>query len=247
MMVKDRTIVLSGAAGGIGEALTKSLLDEGATVVAVDIDEARLRALHDRLGRDRRLAIFTADVSREAPTRELADAIRRQHGTVDILINNAGYFPSKPFREISYAEWQEVTRINLDSVFLMTQALLPLIEGRGWGRIINIGSASVFRGVPTQVHYVAAKAGVVGFTRSMALVLGPLGITVNVVAPGLTSTPAAIAHIAKAFIDDRVRARAIAREQQPADLTGAVLFLASTQSDFMTGQTLNVDGGTYMN
>lgn len=246
MMVKDRTVVLSGAAGGIGTALTEALLDAGARVVAVDIDEARLRGLSDRLGSDR-LAILAGDVSREEPCRALAETIRQQHGTVDILVNNAGYFPSKPFREITYAEWQEVMRINLDSVFLMTQAFLPLIEGRGWGRIINIGSASVFRGVPTQVHYVAAKAGIVGFTRSMALVLGPLGITVNIVAPGLTSTPAAIDHISKAFIEDRMKARAIAREQMPADLTGAVLFLASTHSDFMTGQTLNVDGGTYMN
>jgi NAD(P)-dependent dehydrogenase (short-subunit alcohol dehydrogenase family) len=245
-MLQDRTVVLSGAAGGIGEALTRALLYSGATVVAVDIDEARLRGLSDRMGAPARLMCFPGDVSRENACAQPAESIRHAAPPIDVLINNAGYFPSKPFAEISYREWQDVVRINLDSELLMTKAFLPLIEGRGWGRIINIGSASVFRGVATQVHYVSAKAGVVGFTRSMALALGTKGITVNVVAPGLTSTPAVLASMPKAFIDSRAQARAIPREQQPADLSGAVLFLCSTHSDFMTGQTLNVDGGAHM-
>ena len=242
----NRTVVLSGAAGGIGEVLARRLLEEGATVAATDLDMPRLEALRERLGESPRLTLHAADVGREADCAKLAEDVRCAHGHVDILINNAGHFPLKPFREISYADWRDIIRINLDSVFLMTQAFLPLIEGRGWGRLINIGSGSVLRGVPTQVHYVSAKAGVLGFTRSMARLLGPQGITANVVAPGLTSSAQVRAHVPQEFIDRITRERAIPREQQPEDLAGAVLFLCSTQSDFMTGQSLNVDGGAHM-
>ena len=246
MMLKDRTVVLTGAAGGIGEVLTRRLLDEGAMVIAVDVNEAKLEALRTTFRGSPRLLAINADVSQEAACMALAEQVRASCPRVDILINNAGYFPSCDFQEMGYAAWQNVLRINLDSVFLMTRAILPLMEGHGWGRIINIGSSSVFRGVPTQVHYVTAKAGVIGFTRSLARVLGGQGITVNLIAPGLTSTPAVMEHLGAAAVEKRRLDRAIQREQQPQDLAGAVLFLASTGSDFMTGQILNVDGGANM-
>ncbi len=246
MMLNGKTVVLSGAAGGIGEAVTRRLLDEGARVAAVDIDPARLAALRERMGAPSALSLHTGDVGSEADCKALAESLRQTHGAVDILINNAGYFPLLPFAEMTYADWKEVLRINLDSVFLMSKALLPLIQGRGWGRLINIGSGSMFRGVASQVHYVSAKAGVLGFTRSMARLLGPEGITVNLVAPGLTSTATVLNTMPKEAIEASARLRAIGREQRSGDLTGAVLFLCSTQSDFITGQTLNVDGGSHM-
>lgn len=192
------------------------------------------------------LTTFKADVGLEADCLTLAAEVRRVHSHVDVVVNNAGYFPTREFADMTYAEWKDIIRINLDSVFLVSSALLPLMEPRGWGRIINIGSGSVFRGVATQVHYVSAKAGVIGFTRSLARALGNKGMTVNLVAPGLTATPSAIASLGEAAMVKRRGDRSIQRDQQPEDVVGAVMFLASRDSDFMTGQTLLVDGGALM-
>ncbi len=242
-----KIIVLTGAAGGIGQALTRRFLDDGAAVVAVDLFEDRLAELKQAMNDSASLTTFKADVGLEADCQALAAEVKRLHSHVDVLVNNAGYFPTREFADMTYAEWKDIIRINLDSVFLMTSALLPLMEPRGWGRIINIGSGSVFRGVATQVHYVSAKAGVIGFTRSLARVLGGKGITVNLVAPGLTATPAAIASLGEAAMAKRRGDRAIQRDQQAQDVVGAVMFLASRDSDFMTGQTMVVDGGALMN
>ena len=143
-------------------------------------------------------------------------------------------------------QWRRIIDINLTGVFLMVKAILPLMKGRGWGRIVNIGSASVFLGVAAQTHYVAAKAGVIGFSRSLARALGEEGITVNVVTPGLTLTPVVTDHLPADFIANQVKARAIQRDQAPEDLVGAVFFLASPDAEFMSGQTINVDGGRHM-
>ena len=142
MDFKDRVVVLTGAGGGIGSSLLEALSRGGATVVAADRDDAALR----RVKEIPHVVTVEADVGSEAGARAVRDVAAKQ-GRIDILINNAGFFPERPFEEMSYTEWSEILRINLDSVFLMTQGLLPLIKGRGWGRIINIGSASVFRGV----------------------------------------------------------------------------------------------------
>lgn len=243
----QKVVVLTGAAGGIGQALTRRFLDDGACVVAVDLLEDRLKELQQAMNNSASLTTFKADVGSEADCLALAAEVRRLHSHVDVLVNNAGYFPTCEFADMSYAQWKEIIRINLDSVFLTASSLLPLMEPRGWGRIINIGSGSVFRGVATQVHYVSAKAGVIGFTRSLARALGNKGITVNLVAPGLTATPAAIASLGEAAMAKRRSDRSIQRDQQPQDVVGAVMFLASRDSDFMTGQTLLIDGGALMN
>jgi NAD(P)-dependent dehydrogenase (short-subunit alcohol dehydrogenase family) len=128
----------------------------------------------------------------------------------------------------------------------MVKAMLPLMKGRGWGRIINIGSGSMFEGVAEQTHYVAAKAGVLGFSRSLARVVGKEGITVNVVAPGLTVTRAVARSMPPEMIEAQIKARAIQRNETGEDLVGTVFFLASPDADFMSGQTLNVDGGKHM-
>jgi len=147
---------------------------------------------------------------------------------------------------MSLADWDKVIGINLTGVFLMVKAILPLMIGRGWGRIINIGSGSMFEGVDTQVHYVAAKAGVLGFSRSLARVVGKDGITVNLVAPGLTMTPAVAKAMPPEMVQAQVKARAIQRDETGEDLVGTVFFLASPDADFMSGQTLNIDGGKHM-
>jgi NAD(P)-dependent dehydrogenase (short-subunit alcohol dehydrogenase family) len=177
---------------------------------------------------------------------DTSDEALAKAGHVDVLVNCAGFFPTQAFTEMSLADWNKVIGINLTGVFLMVKAILPLMTGRGWGRIINIGSASMFEGVDTQVHYVAAKAGVLGFSRSLARVVGKDGITVNLVAPGLTLTPAVRAHMPAEMIEAQVKSRAIPRDEVGDDLVGAVFFLASPDADFMSGQTLNVDGGKHM-
>ena len=187
-----------------------------------------------------------ADISDEESCAGLAAFARERAGRVDVLVNCAGFFPDQPFDTMTLADWNKVIGINLTGVFLMVKAVLPLMRGRGWGRIVNIGSASMFEGVANQAHYVAAKAGVLGFSRSLARVVGADGITVNLVAPGLTVTPAVAKTLPKEMIEAQVKTRAIQRDETGADLVGAVFFLASPDADFMSGQTLNVDGGKHM-
>ncbi len=163
-----------------------------------------------------------------------------------MLVNVAGYFPIQSYDEMTAADFRKVVDINLTGTFLMTKAVTPLLRGRGWGRIVNMGSASVFEGVADQVHYVAAKAGIFGLSRSLARVFGRDGITVNVVTPGLTVTPAVKAKMPPEMIDQQIKLRALPREEQGEDLVGAVFFLASPEADFISGQTVNVDGGKHM-
>jgi NAD(P)-dependent dehydrogenase (short-subunit alcohol dehydrogenase family) len=143
-------------------------------------------------------------------------------------------------------DWRRIIDINLTSTALMCQAMLPLMTGRGWGRIVNIGSASIYAGVPGQAHYVAAKAGMVGLSRSLAREFGAEGVCVNVVAPGVTITDSAKKALPQSIQDDAINARCLKREGRAQDITGAVFFLASPDADFITGQTIIVDGGNEM-
>ena len=242
-MDTGRTVVVTGAAGGIGSVLVDRFLANGdvvfATDLAVDGLESRVR---ERGGRED-LIVHCADISDEGSCAALATAVTAARGRVDVLINCAGHFPIQPFETISAAEWRRVVDINLTGVFLMTQAILPLMKGRKWGRIINFGSGTFFRGSPNQSHYIAAKAGVIGLSRCLSTELGGEGITVNVVTPGLTVTDTVRRDFSPEFLAARRMERALKRDEVADDLVGAVLFLASTGADFITGQIVNVDGG----
>jgi NAD(P)-dependent dehydrogenase (short-subunit alcohol dehydrogenase family) len=246
-MDTKRVVVITGAAGGIGAPLVERFLRNGDTVIATDASEDALKQLTARPEYDARLLTLAADISAEADTQAVADFAREHSETVEVLINCAGFFPIVPFEEISVRDWQRVIDVNLTGTFLTTTALLPLMKDRGWGRIVNFGSASVFDGTRNQTHYVAAKAGIIGFTRSLAREVGGYGITVNVITPGLTLTPAVRDHFPPALLAAQRAARSLQRDETPEDLVGPVFFLASPDAGFITGQTLNVDGGKFMN
>jgi 3-oxoacyl-[acyl-carrier protein] reductase len=242
-MRTGRTVVITGAAGGIGTKLVARFREQGDTVVATDAGEEGLAALRAGLADDARVVTFVADISDERDCAALAAAAG---GRVDVLVNCAGWFPIVPFEQMTAEQWRRVVDVNLTGPFLVTRAILPSMKDLGWGRIVTFGSASVFDGTPGQSHYVAAKAGLVGFSRSLAREVGGYGITVNVVTPGLTVTPAVRAGFPQHILAEQRDRRALKRDEEPEDLVGIVAFLASPDADFITGQTINVDGGKFM-
>ena len=245
-MNTDRVVVVTGAAGGVGALLVRRFLANGDTVLASDTTDAGLAALREGLGDAERLLTHAADISSEADCQALADFARQQSGHVDVLINCAGFFPIQPFESMTAADWTKVIDINLTGTSLIIQAVVPLMRGRGWGRIVSFGSGSIFQGTAGQAHYVAAKAGVVGLSRSLARELGDEGITVNVITPGITVTKAVVDHFPPEQLAAQRQQRALHRDEEPEDLVGPVFFLASPDADFITGQILNVDGGNFM-
>lgn len=244
-MWQGRVVVITGATGGMGSVLVDRFLDDGDTVVAVDLDRDALEAFRVKLDAGTKLVIAEAGVAEEAGCGRLAAVARDAAGRVDVFVNCAGHFPIRPFAEMLPDEWRHVIGINLTGAFLMTCAMLPLMNGRGWGRIVYTGSASVFEGVPGQAHYVAARAGIISLSRSLAREFGDLGITVNVVTTGLTLMPLIQDRFPAEMLETARSTRALKHDEQAGDVVGAVFFLALPDADFITGQTINVDGGNH--
>jgi len=244
MTFTGQSVIITGAAGGIGSALTRSFLSRGARVFATGRKQKKLEDLKDELGAPANLLTAAFDVTDEAGCRDFSRNVREEWRVVDVLVNCAGQFPFTAFDKISYAEWRKICAINLDGPFLVTKYLLPLIKKSHAGRIINISSGSIYVGNPDQCHYVAAKAGLIGLTRSLAKVVGQYGITVNAVTPGLTVTPPVKKHFPKRALAKVAEGRALQRDETADDLAGAVCFLASSDAAFITGQIINVDGGS---
>ncbi len=244
-MKTGRTVLITGAAGGMGAEFVRRFLDNGDAVVATDTSDEALGALSSKLA-SRLLRVQSADITDESATTALTAFAAEQSGRVDVLVNVAGFFPVQPFIEMTAADWRKIIDINLTGTALMCKAVLPTMIGRGWGRIVNIGSASIYSGVKGQAHYVAAKAGTIGLSRSLAREFGSEGITVNVVAPGVTITPSAKKALPQEIQDAAIKVRCLNREEHAEDLVGTVFFLASPDADFITGQTIIVDGGNEM-
>jgi len=246
---KDKVAVITGAAGGIGQAFAKRLAEDGVHIAIVDIgDGGATVKLVEAAGRDA-LAV-KCDVSSEQSVAAMAQAVGKKFSHVDIVINCAGIFPQKNFQEMTFADWRQVLSINLDSTFLVTAAFVPGMRARKWGRIINMASSTLGSVVTGFAHYVASKGGIVGFTRALATDLAPDGITVNAIAPGLTRSPGTLVRAPRPqfkSMDEEYAAvaqmQAIKRPEVPEDLVGAASFLTSDDAAFITGQTLNVDGG----
>jgi NAD(P)-dependent dehydrogenase (short-subunit alcohol dehydrogenase family) len=246
-MENGRIVVVTGGAGGIGSKIVDRFLANGDTIFAIDNRQDALKALMQTRNAQNRLVSVEGDVSKEDDTRGFADTIRVKAGRVDVLINCAGCYPIVPFEKMTFDEWQQIIAINLSGAFLMVSSLLPLMKRRGWGRIVNIASASVFEGVVGQTHYVAAKNGLIGFSRSLAMEVGDYGITVNCVAPGLTVTAPVKRGMSTSLIEGQRALRAVKRDERPEDLAGPVFFLASPEANFISGQMLVVDGGKVKN
>lgn len=242
-MESGRIVVVTGAGGGIGSRIVDRFLANGDQVIGLDRSKSALEELVSKRKAQVGLTTFLADVTDTSQVAQFSMRIQEDKGRVDVLVNCAGFYPVVPFEEMTLAQWQEVIGINLTGTFQMVHGLLPLMKSTGWGRIVNISSASVFEGVVGQSHYVAAKAGLVGFTRSIAMEVGQYGITVNLVAPGLTLTEPVLKAMPEKLVKSQSELRAIKRDEQPQDLAGPVFLLSSPDADFISGQLLVVDGG----
>ena len=242
-MKDGRVVAITGAGGGIGRKIVDRFLANGDRVIGLDRAKSSLEELATSRNAGNQLSTSCVDITDEYAVAEFAKHINQTHGHVDVLVNCAGFYPVVSFEQMTQEQWLEVIAINLTGTFRVTHALLPLMKSRGWGRIINIGSASGFEGVVGQTHYVSAKAGIVGFTRSLAMEVGDYGITVNIVAPGLTLTEPVLSGMPQELIKTQVDLRAIKRDEQPQDLAGPVFLLCSPDADFVSGQMLVVDGG----
>jgi NAD(P)-dependent dehydrogenase (short-subunit alcohol dehydrogenase family) len=235
--------LVTGAAQGIGRAIADGLAVEGARIVVADLSgaEEAARSYDGGVG-------LTADVSSEADVQRLADEALAECGRIDILVNNAGLYASlemRAFDEIPLEEWRRVMDVNVASMFLMCRAVVPIMRGRGGGRIVNISSGTPFRGVPFLLHYVTSKGAIVAFTRALAKELGKDNVLVNCVAPGFTMSAGVEAHpeVIEKLRDVSVAARTIQRDQVPEDVVGAVVYFCGPGSGFVTGQTIVIDGG----
>src|SRR6266545_4369512 len=245
-----RTVIITGGGKEIGKVYCEEFAKAGAQVVAADIDAAAAKSVADALGAQgcEALALET-DIASEDSTKSMAEAALERFGAIDVLVNNASLMsvlPRRSWLEIPIEEWDRVMAVNLRGMFLSCRAVFPAMKAKMRGKIVNISSSRVWEGTPNRLHYTTSKAGVIGFTRALAREVGEWGITVNAVTPGNTMSETQVATSSPEYLKARVQGRAIARGQVPEDLVGAVMFLSSAASDFMTGQTVNVDGGRMM-
>jgi NAD(P)-dependent dehydrogenase (short-subunit alcohol dehydrogenase family) len=248
MRLKDKVAIVTGAAGGLGRAYSLRFAQEGARVTVCDILDCTETVRQIEASGGQALALQT-DVSSEESTLEMARKTVESFGKTDILVNNAAVYGTvrrKAFTEITVDEWDRLMAVNLKGIWLCCKAVFPYMKEQGKGKIVNISSSVPFAGVPYFLHYTTSKGGVIGLTRALARELGQYNINVNAIAPGLTMTEAGMSVNPKDRFDKVVEMQSIKRPEQPEDLVGAMLFLASEESDFITGQTILVDGGGSM-
>ncbi|HEY7167715.1 MAG TPA: 3-oxoacyl-ACP reductase family protein [Candidatus Binatia bacterium] len=246
MRLAGKVAIVTGGARHIGAVYARKLAAEGAAVVIADILDGREVAREIAAGGGKGLAI-KVDVSNEDDTARMAGETLKAFGRIDVLVNNAAIFiglARRPFYEISGEEWDRISAVNIKGPFLCAKAVFPQMKTQRSGKIINISSSTAFWGTPMFLHYVASKAALIGMTRSLAREVGDYGICVNAIAPGLVEHGGQNAP--KELTELQLKIRSIKRVQHPDDLLGALLYFASSDSDFVTGQTLVVDGGSVL-
>ncbi len=248
--LKDKVVIVTGGGHGIGKAYCLAFARAGSRVVVADIDGVAAETVSRQMNEEssgKSLAV-QVDVSDEEPTKKMAAQALARFGRIDVLINNAAIFATIPMNRgrietIAPEEWDRLMAVNLRGLFFCCRAVLPAMRKQKLGKIINIASGTVFAGSPGRIHYVTSKTATIGFTRTLAREVGDDNINVNVLAPGNTLSEENPSDETVRFRRASIGLRALKRLQVPQDVVGAMLFLASPLSDFITGQTINVDGG----
>jgi NAD(P)-dependent dehydrogenase (short-subunit alcohol dehydrogenase family) len=245
--LKERVVIVTGAGQGIGRVFAKAFAAAGARAIIAEINEKKAADVSAEIMKAGGEALaVTTDVSDESSIREMIEIVEDEYGRIDVLVNNAGIFSTlemRPFDQIPLDEWERVLRVNLTGPFLCTRAVLPAMRRAKWGRIINMASGAVRLGRPNYLHYIATKSALIGMSLSMARELGADNITVNAILPGATFTEIERKTITPEQKERIIAMQCVPRAEVPEDLVGAVLFLASEASRFVTGQSINIDGG----
>jgi len=250
MRLKDKVAIVTGSGGGLGKAYAERFAKEGAKVTVCDITDCSETVKAIKAIGGEVLALRT-DVTKAEDCVEMAKKTVERFGRIDILVTNAAIFGGiklKPFYEVTEEEWDKLMAVNLKGMWLSCKAVFPYMKQQGKGKIITISSGVHFKGVPYFIHYTTSKGGVIGFTRAMARELGQYNININSIAPGLTWSKAAeeMFKDKPEIVERELAGYCFKRVQQPEDLLGTLVFLASEDSDNITGQTIGVDGGAYM-
>ena len=246
---EGKVAVITGAASGIGRAFAARLASEGANIIIADRNSAE-ETLAEIQSFGGQASSIACDISLESDVEQLGRRVEAEAGGCDILVNNAGLIPSCQIEELAFAEWRRIIATNLDAMFLTCKRFVPRMRSKRWGRIINMTSNTYGQVTKGLTHYIASKAGVIGFTRALASEVGADGITVNAIGPGFTRTPGTLAlgsgyrgMSSEELFDVLAQRQAIPRAPSAADLVGTLSFLASDDAAFITAQTIYVDGG----
>ena len=248
--LKQRVVIITGGAGGIGIVAAELMANRGAHVVLAELDGARAQIEADRLTTlGLQATAVETDVANKSSVQSMVDLVTDKLGRIDGLVNNAAMFSRVPMSRVgslslTEAEWDKMMEINVKGVWNVCSSVIPKMRDQGYGKIVNISSGTALKGSPSRIHYVTSKAAVIGYTKSLAMEVGEHNIFVNCIAPGSTLSEE---NPTEAIIEARGKAansRCIKRVQTPDDLAGPIAFFIGPDSDFITGQTLVVDGGS---
>ncbi|WP_322056365.1 SDR family NAD(P)-dependent oxidoreductase [Paraburkholderia sp. J63] len=245
--LKDKTIIVTGAGGNIGRAYCDALIRSGANVVLADLADLSGVAAEYRSTGGSALA-FRLDVADPESVEAMAKAAYERFGAIDGIVNNAGFFKGctfGSFMDIPVDEWDRCYRINVRGVWLCCRAVVPYMKRSGGGKIVNISSNTPYKGVPNFLHYVSSKAAIIGLTRALAREVGEFNIQVNTLCPDLIPDPDIVAKQGTAADEKTIAQRCLKRTQTPDDMVGSLIYLLDGGSDFVTGQSLLVNGGAF--